>query len=138
MLYHGSSTLTMEKSSSNLSFLIYLSGHLILPWAMDDGCQGIDRTSELARHRYYSPRMDWVIRDWCKSCIRCILAKNIQPHACAAMDQLLTAEPNCVSATDELAQDWQELYMVTTDDFSKFTLTVIIQDKCASIWLRYL
>ena len=100
------------------------------------GHQGIERTSELVRQRCYWPRMDRDIRDWCKRCERCNLAKCTQPQARAPMGHLLAAEPNQVLAIDftllEPAQDGKECVMVMTDVFSKFTQAVPTRDQKAS------
>lgn len=53
------------------------------------GHQGMDRTTDLVRHRCYWPQMWHDVRQWCTKCERCAVAKASQPKARTFMGNLL-------------------------------------------------
>ncbi|XP_078794575.1 uncharacterized protein LOC144988164 [Oryzias latipes] len=102
----------------------------------DHGHQGIERTTELVRQRCYWPGMSDDIKQWCKDCTRCILAKTSQPKLSAPMGHLLASRPNQILAVDftllEPATDGREHVLIMTDVFSKFTQAVPTRDQKAT------
>uniref|UniRef100_A0A3P9JFB1 Gypsy retrotransposon integrase-like protein 1 n=1 Tax=Oryzias latipes TaxID=8090 RepID=A0A3P9JFB1_ORYLA len=102
----------------------------------DHGHQGIERTTELVRQRCYWPGMSDDIKQWCKDCTRCILAKTSQPKLSAPMGHLLASRPNQILAVDftllEPATDGREHVLIMTDVFSKFTQAVPTRDQKAA------
>ena len=57
------------------------------------GHQGLERTTLLARSRFYWPGMHSDIEDWIKKCERCVLAKMPQPRIRAPMGHITASQP---------------------------------------------
>ncbi len=57
------------------------------------GHQGRSRTLQLARQRFFWPRMERDIREYVKCCQRCILAKTPEPSARAPLENIRTSAP---------------------------------------------
>ena len=99
------------------------------------GHQGVDRTLQLTRDRGYWPGMSKDIENWCRSCERCILAKE-GPRIRAYRGSLQASRPNELLAMDftllEPASDGRENVLVITDVFSKFTQAIPTRDQRAS------
>ena len=100
------------------------------------GHQGVERTTDLVRERCFWPGMYQDVKDWCKRCDRCTLAKPIHPTVRTPMGHLLASRPNQILAIDfsllDRARDGRELVLVMTDVFSKFTQAVPTRDQRAS------
>lgn len=113
-----------------------LKEEVLMQLHQNHGHQGIERTTELVRQRCYWPRLDQDVKEWCQGCERCALAKCTQPKVRAPMGHLLAAKPNQVLAIDftllEPSQDGEELVLVMTDVFSKFTQAVPTRDQRAA------
>ena len=99
------------------------------------GHQGVDRTLQLTRDRGYWPGMAKDIEEWCRSCGRCMLAKE-GPRIRAYRGSLQASRPNELLAMDftllEPASDGRENVLVLTDVFSKFTQAIPTRDQRAS------
>ena len=100
------------------------------------GHQGVERTTDLVRERCFWPGMYQDVKDWCKRCDRCTLAKPIHPTVRTPMGHLLASRPNQILAIDfsllERSRDGREQVLVMTDVFSKFTQAVPTRDQRAS------
>ncbi|KAJ8390423.1 hypothetical protein AAFF_G00103580, partial [Aldrovandia affinis] len=100
------------------------------------GHQGVERTTDLVRQRCYWPGLYQDVKDWCKQCDRCALAKPVHPTVRTPMGHLLASRPNQILAIDfsllERARDGREQVLVMTDVFSKFTQAVPTRDQRAS------
>ena len=108
----------------------------------DLGHQGIERTLQLIRTRFYWPRIHADVEKWIKCCKRCTLTKMPQPRIRTPMGSLLAAQPLEVLAVDftvlEPATDGCENMLVMTNAFNKFTHTVPTRDQKASITAKVL
>lgn len=100
------------------------------------GHQGVERTTDLVRERCFWPGMYQDVKDWCKRCDRCTLAKPVHPTVRTPMGHLLASRPNQILAIDfsllERSRDGKEHVLVMTDVFSKFTQAVPTRDQRAS------
>ncbi len=100
------------------------------------GHQGIERTTELVKQCCYWPGKGEEIKQWCKQCERCVVAKHTQPQIQAPMGHLLAARPNQILATDfsflEPSRDGREQVSVMTDVMTKFTQAIPTRDQWAS------
>lgn len=87
------------------------------------GHQGQARTVNLARQRFYWPKMEQDVREYVKCCQRCILAKTPEPSARAPLESIKTTAPMelvCLhfwSAEDSKQRSVDVL--VVTDHFTK-------------------
>uniref|UniRef100_A0A8C5M8Z4 Gypsy retrotransposon integrase-like protein 1 n=1 Tax=Leptobrachium leishanense TaxID=445787 RepID=A0A8C5M8Z4_9ANUR len=87
------------------------------------GHQGQSRTLQLARQRFFWPKMEHDIREYVKCCQRCILAKTPEPSARAPLQSIKTTTPMelvCLdfwSAEDNKQRSVDVL--VVTDHFTK-------------------
>lgn len=100
------------------------------------GHQGVERTTDLVRQRCYWPGLYQDVKDWCKQCERCTLAKPVHPVVRTPMGHLLASRPNQILAIDfsflEPSRDGREQVLIMTDVFSKFTQAVSTRDQRAS------
>ena len=101
----------------------------------DMGHQGIERTTQLARERYYWLDMTADILAYCKHCRRCNTAKAQIPADRAPLQPILATRPLEILAMDftvmEPAQDGRENVLVLTDMFTKFTVAVPTRNQTA-------
>ncbi|CAG2234451.1 unnamed protein product [Mytilus edulis] len=117
---------------------------LILPAVLRDkvlknchdklGHQGIERTFCSIRIRCYWPGMFRHIKDYCKSCERCIVSKMPQPAIRPAMGHLIASRPLQILAIDFTVLEpahGKENVLVMTDIFTKFTRAVPTKDQKA-------
>uniref|UniRef100_A0A3B3WQN0 Gypsy retrotransposon integrase-like protein 1 n=1 Tax=Poecilia mexicana TaxID=48701 RepID=A0A3B3WQN0_9TELE len=102
----------------------------------DHGHQGVERTLQLIRSRFYWPNMHSDVEQWCKNCERCVVSKALLPKVKTYMGTIKASRPNEILAIDftvlEPATDGRENVLVMTDVFSKFTQTVPTKDQRAS------
>lgn len=102
----------------------------------DHGHQGVARTLQLVRSRYYWPNMYRDVEAWCKNCNRCVLSKALQPKVRTYMGSVKASRPHEILAIDftmlESSTDGKENVLVMTDVFSKYTQTVSTKDQRAS------
>ena len=100
------------------------------------GHPGVERTLELLRQRCYWAGMSEDVRHWCRTCERCLVAKDSGPPVRSFMGHLLASEPNEILAMDytmlEPTQNGLENVLVLTDVFSKYTLAIPTRDQRAS------
>ena len=98
------------------------------------GHQGIERTFTNIRTRCYWPGMINQIKDYCKSCERCIVSKMPQPSIKPAMGHLIANKLLQIPAIDfsvlEPAHGTENV-LVMTDIFTKFTRAVPTKDQKA-------
>ena len=108
----------------------------------DHGHQGIERTLQLIRTRFYWPKVHADVEKWIKHCERCTLAKMPHPRIRTPMGSLLASQPLEVLAVDftilEPASDGRENVLVMTDVFTKFTHAVPTRDQKASTTAKVL
>ena len=117
---------------------------LILPVVLKDkvlhnchdklGHQGIERTFTNIRTRCYWPGMFNQIKDYCKSCERCIVSKMPQPSIKPAMGHLIANKPLQILAIDFTVLEpahGKENVLVMTNIFTKFTRAVPTKDQKA-------
>ncbi|KAI4885608.1 hypothetical protein NFI96_023817 [Prochilodus magdalenae] len=87
------------------------------------GHQGRTRTLQLARRRFYWPRMEQDIQEYVKCCKRCILAKTPEPSARAPLESIQTSAPMELVCLDFwCAEDSKQRsvdVLVVTDHFTK-------------------
>ena len=108
----------------------------------DHGHQGVERTTELVRRRCYWPGLFADVKQWCRECDRCQVAKNSGTVPHSFMGHLLASRPNEIVAIDftqlEPAQNGVENVLVMTDVFSKYTQAIPTRDQRASTVARVL
>ena len=94
----------------------------------DMGHQGLERSLQLIRERYYWPKMYSNVEYWIKNCERCTLAKMSNPRIRVPMGSLLATKPLEILPIDftvlEPGTDGRENVLVMTDVFTKFTCAV--------------
>lgn len=102
----------------------------------EHGHQGVERTLQLVRSRYYWPNMYSDVEKWCKTCQRCVVSKALQPKIKTHMGTIKASRPHEILAIDftvlEPSTDGKENVLVMTDVFSKYTQTVATKDQRAS------
>lgn len=102
----------------------------------EHGHQGVERTLQLVRSRYYWPHMYVDIERWCRDCERCVLSKAVVPKIKTFMGSISASRPHEILAIDftvlEPSTDGKENILVMTDIFSKYTQTVPTKDQRAS------
>lgn len=101
----------------------------------EHGHQGVQRMLALLRSRCYWPGMSADVVEWCQTCERCQIAKDVRPKAQSYMGHLLASRPNEILAIDftslEPAQNGLENVLVMTDVFSKYTVAIPTRDQRA-------
>ena len=99
------------------------------------GHQGLERTVELIRSRYYWPTIVQDTKDFIKACKRCKIAKEPVPKLKTKMQHLTAMKPLDIIAIDftilEMSSSGIENVLVMTDVFSKFTISVPTKDQTA-------
>ena len=102
----------------------------------DMGHQGLERSLQLIRERYYWPKMYSDVENWIKNCERCTLAKMPNPRIRLPMGSLLATKPLEILAIDftvlEPGTDIRENVLVMTDVFTNFTCAVPTRDQKAT------
>ncbi|KAG1937129.1 retrotransposable element [Pimephales promelas] len=99
------------------------------------GHQGQPRTLSLARQRFYWPEMERDVRDYVKTCTRCVLSKTPEPAARAPLESIKTTAPLelvCIdfwSAEDKHNKSVDVL--VITDHFTKLAHAFPCRNQCA-------
>ena len=97
------------------------------------GHQGVDRTVSLVRSRFYWTGMFGDVKEYCRTCERCNVAKLPHVHVRLPMSHILASRPNEVVAMDytllEKSSDGREHLLVITDVFSKFSVAVPTKDE---------
>ena len=100
------------------------------------GHQGIERTVALVRERFYWPTIQHDVENHCKTCKRCILAKEPSPKIKPKMYHLTANRPMEIIAMDftmlEMSSSGIENVLVLTDIFSKYVLTIPTRDQTAN------
>src|SRR4029434_9196775 len=85
----------------------------------DHGHQGVERTTELVRRRCYWPGLFADVKQWCRECDRCQVAKDSGTVPHSFMGHLLASRPNEIVAIDctqlEPAQNGVEHLLDMTD-----------------------
>lgn len=99
------------------------------------GHQGVERTLALAKKRCYWPGISQDVKDWVKSCERCMVAKSPTPSVKPPISNLLASKPLEILAMDftqlEKSSDGKENVLVFTDVFTKFTIAIATKDQKA-------
>lgn len=76
------------------------------------------------------------VKEFCKSCERCIVSKVPQPKVVTSMGSLLASQPLEVVAMDftvlEPSLDGRENVFILTNMFSKFTMAIPTRDQRAT------
>lgn len=87
------------------------------------GHQGQPRTLSLARQRFYWPGMERDVRDYVKTCTRCVLSKTPEPAARAPLESIKTTAPLELVCIDFWAAEDRNNksvdVLVITDHFTK-------------------
>lgn len=99
------------------------------------GHQGIERSFSVIKDRCYWPRMFSEIKEYCKNCERCCVAKSENQQIRPAMNHLLANRPLQILAIDFTVLEpskGKENVLVMTDVFTKFTQAVATRDQKAS------
>ena len=106
------------------------------------GHQGIERTTNLIRSRFFWTGMFKDVEDFCKTCKRCNVAKMPSPRISVPMSHLQATRPNEILAKDftmlKPASDGRELVLVITDVFSKFTAAIPTRNQTAATTAKVL
>ena len=118
---------------------------LVLPSAMKTqilqhchdnlGHQGIERTFSVIKDRCYWPGMFTDIKNYCKNCERCNLAKSSNLNTRPSMQHLIANRPLQILAIDFTVLEpshGKENVLVMTDVFTKFTQAVATRDQRAN------
>ena len=99
------------------------------------GHQGLERTIQLTKSRFYWPNMYANIENWIKTCERCVLSKMPQPRIRPQMGHLTASQPLELLAIDftllDPSSDGRENVLVMTDIFTKFSHAVPTKDQKA-------
>ncbi|XP_049909748.1 retrovirus-related Pol polyprotein from transposon 412 [Epinephelus moara] len=113
-----------------------LTNEVLTQVHQEHGHQGVERTLAFLRSRCYWPGMSSDVAQWCQTCERCQVAKDVHPRARGFMGHLLASRPNEILAIDyttlEPAQNGIENVLVLTDVFSKYTVAVPTRDQRAA------
>lgn len=59
----------------------------------DAGHQGQHRTLYLVRQRFFWADMEWDVREYVKTCKRCVVSKTPEPEARAPLESIRTTSP---------------------------------------------
>jgi hypothetical protein len=109
---------------------------LVLEMLQQAGHQGIERTTNLIRFRFYWAGMFHDIDEYCKQCQRCNIAKMPSRRIYVPISHLLASKSNEILAIDftvlEPATDGGENVLVMTDIFLKFTVAVPTRNQTAA------
>ena len=107
----------------------------------DLGHQAVEKTTALARSRFYWPGMMADVADYCRTCGRCTLAKagkKLHP----TMSSLTATRPLEILAVDftllERSTGGIENVLVLTDVFTKYTQAIPTKDQKATTVARVL
>ena len=106
------------------------------------GHQGIERTENLVRERFYWPTLHNDVEFYCRNCNRCIVAKEPVPKVKVKMKHLIANYPLDIVAMDftvlEKSSSGIENVLVLTDIYTKFTVTIPTRDQTAKIVVKVL
>ncbi len=99
------------------------------------GHQGQSRTLSLARQRFYWSRMERDVRDYVKTCTRCVLSKTPEPAARAPLESIKTTAPLELVCIDFWAAEDRHNksvdVLVITDHFTKLAHAFPCQNQSA-------
>lgn len=110
------------------------------------GHMGVERTLELARSRFYWPRMAFDIETKVKQCERCVRRKS-QPEKAAPLVNIQTSRPLELVCMDFLSLEPDSHntkdILVITDHFTKYAVAIPTKDQKAStvakcLWEQFL
>ena len=100
------------------------------------GHQGTERTLALLQKRCYWSGMVNDVKQWIKTCERCLVAKNPLPKVRPSMGSLIACKPLDIIAMDFTilgkSSDGRENVLVLTDVFTKFTQAIPTRDQKAT------
>ena len=135
---------------------LYLNGEtkkvLVLPLSLRSvvlrqlhdfsGHQGVERTTELIRSRFYWPTLTSDVVEHCGKCQRCQVAKEPTPKTKPYMSHVKAVRPLQIVAVDftllEKSSSGVENVLVITDVFTKYTIAVPTRDQTAKTVSRVL
>ena len=100
------------------------------------GHQRTERTLALLQKRCYWSGMVNDVKQWIKTCERCLVAKNPLPKVRPSMGSLIACKPLDILTMDfnflEKSSDGRENVLVLTDVFTKFTQAISTRDQKAT------
>ena len=100
------------------------------------GHPGPDRTLELLRQRFYFPKMEEEVRQWCSTCKRCCLRQPARPSQRAPLMSIQTSRPLELVSIDFLSLERSkggiENVLVLTDHFTRFAQAYPTRDQKAA------
>jgi transposase InsO family protein len=106
------------------------------------GHQGVERTTQLVRSRCYWPTLMDDVRDYCRQCTRCRVAKEPTPKLKTYMSHVIAVRPLEIVSIDftqlEKSSSGIENVLVFTDVFTKFTIAIPTRDQTAKTVSRLL
>ena len=101
----------------------------------DFGHLGYDRTLDLARNRFFWPKMAQDIQLWCERCKRCCLRKTPSTKTRVPLVNINTSEPMELLCIDylklERSKGGYENILVITDHFTKYAQAFPTRDQKA-------
>lgn len=98
------------------------------------GHQGLPRTLALARQRFFWNNMERTIRDYVKTCSRCVVSKTPEPYAKAPLESIKTSallELVCIDFWSAEHKDKSVDVLVITDHFTKLAHAFPCRDQTA-------
>ena len=101
----------------------------------DVGHPGVERTLDLARARFYWPRLQSMVQEKCATCERCILRKR-QAVTAAPLVNIKTTSPMELMCMDFLSiepdsRDTRNV-LVVTDHFTRYAIAIPTRDQKAT------
>lgn len=100
----------------------------------DGGHLGIERTIELARDRFFWPKMAADIASYIRTCGRCVAHKSL-PHKTAPLNQITSSGPLDLVCIDFLAIEPDSRgvtnVLVVTDHFTRYAQAYVTRDQKA-------
>lgn len=99
------------------------------------GHQGVERTIDLVRRRYYWPGMNDTIEKYCRACERYMLSKDVHTQPRSFVGHLTASEPSDILAIDftvlePSSHGWENI-LIMTDAVSKYVQAVPTQVQIA-------
>ena len=131
-----------DQSNYQLFLPLSLRGELLRGLHDDNGHLGFDRVIDLARSRFFWPRMASDVKEYLQRCDRCICRKTSTDKRCAGLVNMTLTYPLELVCMDylslEVSKGGYENILVITDHFTRYSVAIPTINQTAQTTARVL